>query len=97
MFFKQIKTPGLAHYSYIVGLDNRESFVIDPQRDIERYLEISQKNEMVITNIFETHRNEDFITGSLELAHHTGATIWHGPGLDFSFGKNSRMRIDEFF
>ena len=87
MFFKQIKTPGLAHYSYIVGLESGEAFVIDPQRDFDYYLNITQKNQMVITHIFETHRNEDFVTGSLELAHHTNATIWHGPGLDFSFGQ----------
>jgi hydroxyacylglutathione hydrolase len=40
-----------------------------------------------IRNIFETHRNEDYVIGSLELAYFTGAKIYHGPGLAFKYGE----------
>ncbi len=42
---------------------------------------------MKITRIFETHRNEDYVVGSLDLARMTGATIYHGKALDFSYGE----------
>ena len=42
---------------------------------------------MTITHIFETHRNEDYVTGSLELKERTGAEIFHGSRAAFTFGK----------
>lgn len=75
MYFKRIESQGLAHYSYLVG-DGRELAVIDPRRDIYIYLEEAQKAGMKIKYILETHRNEDYIIGSMELASKTGATIY---------------------
>jgi hydroxyacylglutathione hydrolase len=42
---------------------------------------------MNIKYIFETHRDEDYVIGSRELAHQTAARILHGPGLDFKYGE----------
>jgi len=75
MFFKKIETEGLAHYSYMIG-DGNEIAVIDPMRDVEVYMHEARKAGMRIKYIFETHRNEDFIIGSIELAEKTGATIY---------------------
>lgn len=75
MFFKKIETEGLAHYSYMIG-DANEIAVIDPMRDIDIYMHEARKAGMRIKYIFETHRNEDFIAGSMELADKTGATIY---------------------
>jgi len=75
MFFKKIETEGLAHYSYMIG-DGNDIAVIDPMRDVEIYMHEARKAGMRITHIFETHRNEDFIIGSMELADKTGATIY---------------------
>lgn len=75
MFFKKIETEGLAQFSYMIG-DGDEIAVIDPMRDIEVYLHEARKAGMRIKYIFETHRNEDFIVGSMELADKTGATIY---------------------
>jgi len=61
--------------------------VIDPRRDCDIYLEIAQQNELVITQIFETHRNEDYTIGSLELKKRCGADIFHGSQLAFAYGK----------
>ncbi len=85
MFLKQIKSEGLAHISYILG-DGERAAVIDPRRDVHVYLEIAAKNGARITHIFETHRNEDYVIGSLDLAVHTGAGIYHGKELDFQYG-----------
>ena len=86
MIFERVKSEGLAHISYLVGSSN-EAIVIDPRRDCQIYIDIAQREGMKIKNIFETHRNEDYVIGSLELALHTGAKIYHGSGLDFKYGK----------
>lgn len=75
MFFRQIESAGLAHYSYMVG-EGKEVAVIDPKRDIGIYLEEARKEGLKIKYILETHRNEDYIIGSRELAERTGATIY---------------------
>ncbi len=75
MYFKQIESEGLAHYSYFVG-EGGKAAVIDPRRDIEVYLECARKEGLKITHIFETHRNEDYIIGSMELAEITGASVY---------------------
>ena len=78
MFVETIKTDGLAHLSYVVG-DGIEAAVIDPRRDILVYEDIAQKHGVAITHIIETHRNEDLVTGSENLARRTGAIVLHGP------------------
>lgn len=75
MFFKRIESKGLAHYSYMIG-DKGKMLVIDPKRDIEIYLEVARREGLSIDYILETHRNEDYIVGSLELSSHTGAKIY---------------------
>jgi len=60
--------------------------VIDPRRDCEVYLDIADRSETRITHIFETHMNEDYVTGSRELAAKCGAGIYHGAQLPFSYG-----------
>jgi hydroxyacylglutathione hydrolase len=86
MIFERVKSEGLAHISYFVGSGN-EAIVIDPRRDCQVYIDIAQREGMKIKNIFETHRNEDYVIGSLELALYTGAKIYHGSGLDFKYGE----------
>ncbi len=85
MLFQVIKSEGLAHMSYLVG-HKGEAAVIDPRRDCEIYQNIAHHHGMEITHIFETHRNEDYVIGSLDLAHETGAEIYHGKALDFKYG-----------
>lgn len=75
MFFKRIETESLSQYSYLIG-DKDELVVIDPQLDVDRYQNIARENGMKIKKIFETHRNEDFIVGSLALSKLTGAMVY---------------------
>ncbi len=87
MLFEKIDTAGLAHYSYIIG-DQEEAVVIDPRRDIDVYLNKASKQGYQIKYIFETHRNEDYIIGSIDLAKLTGAQIWHADhNLDYQYGE----------
>jgi hydroxyacylglutathione hydrolase len=75
MFLKRIETEGLSHYSYMVG-DGADLAVIDPMRDIGVYMREARKAGMRIKHIFETHRNEDYVIGSIELQAKTGAKVY---------------------
>lgn len=85
MLLEAFKSEGLAHISYMLGHQG-EAAIIDPRRDIEAYLDLARQNGLRITHIFETHRNEDYVIGSVELARKTGATIHHGAAMDFAYG-----------
>ncbi|MCZ7355534.1 MAG: MBL fold metallo-hydrolase [Candidatus Methanoperedens sp.] len=86
MFLERIISDGLTHYSYIAG-DNGEAFIIDPRRDIDPYIKIAEANCCQIKFVFETHRNEDYLIGSLELEKETGCRIIHSDRLDFGYGE----------
>jgi hydroxyacylglutathione hydrolase len=86
MLFERIVSEGIAQNSYLIGSGGRAA-VIDPRRDCDIYLEIANRNELVITHIFETHRNEDYVIGSLELKKRCGADIFHGSQMTFAYGK----------
>jgi len=86
MLFEKIVAEGLAHNSYIVGSHGKAA-VIDPRRDCEIYIDIAARNNCVITHIFETHRNEDYVIGSPELAARCKAEIYHGAAMPFAYGK----------
>jgi glyoxylase-like metal-dependent hydrolase (beta-lactamase superfamily II)/rhodanese-related sulfurtransferase len=77
MFFQQFYLGCLAHASYMFGSQG-EAVVVDPQRDVEIYLEAAQKNGLAIRHIFETHLHADFVSGHKELAQRTGAKIYVG-------------------
>ena len=87
MLFERIESRGLAHYSYLVG-DQREAVVIDPRRDCETYVDLAYGEGMRIKNVLETHRNEDYVVGSLELAQRTDAEVWHADAqLNYQYGR----------
>jgi hydroxyacylglutathione hydrolase len=86
MLFERIVSEGLAHYSYLIG-DKNEALVIDPRRDCSIYIKKASMAGMRIAQILETHRNEDYFVGSMELAGQTGAEIWHADNQwDYRYG-----------
>jgi hydroxyacylglutathione hydrolase len=85
MSIVRVVSEGLAHFSYFIANEGQAS-VIDPRRDCDVYLDLARKAGVLITRVFETHRNEDYVVGSLELFERTGAEIFHGPGLDWGYG-----------
>jgi hydroxyacylglutathione hydrolase len=87
MIFETVKSDGLVHKSYFIGSDG-EAAVIDPRRDVDIYLEIAKQNNLDIKYVFETHRNEDYTIGSVELQQIAGSDILHGSKLNFLYGKS---------
>jgi hydroxyacylglutathione hydrolase len=86
MLFERVVSKGLAHYSYLLG-DKNDAIVIDPRLDCEVYVKKAAAEGMRIAYILETHRNEDYVVGSVELARRTGAEIFHADGhLDYKYG-----------
>jgi hydroxyacylglutathione hydrolase len=74
----------LAHASYIVH-DEGEAAVIDPQRDVDLYIDLARERGLSIRWVIETHLHADFVSGHLELARRSGATICMGAGSGAGF------------
>jgi hydroxyacylglutathione hydrolase len=75
MLLKHFFTPKIAHSSYLLaGKDT--CAIIDPRRDVDIYIEAALEEGLRITHIIETHLHADYISGNLELAERTGATIY---------------------
>jgi hydroxyacylglutathione hydrolase len=85
MIVERFKSKIVAHLSYLIGSGN-EAIIVDPQRDRQIYIDVAQREQMRIKYIFETHRNEDYLIGSQELAYLTGAKVYHGPWPAFAYG-----------
>ena len=67
-----VETPSLGDRSYLVH-DGEVAFVVDPQRDIDRMLDLAKSCGVRITHVFETHIHNDYVTGGYALAKETGA------------------------
>jgi len=78
MKVEQIYTGCLAQGAYYIE-SNGEAVVIDPLREVQPYIEKAEKNGAKIKYVLETHFHADFVSGHLDLAKKTGATIVFGP------------------
>src|SRR6266536_1878218 len=74
----------LAHASYLASSEGIAA-VIDPQRDVEIYLDAAKQKGLKIAHIVETHLHADFVSGHHELAERTGARIYLGAGSGATF------------
>lgn len=74
----------LAHASYLISSDGVAA-VIDPQRDVDIYLEAAARRNCSIKYVIETHLHADFVSGHRELADSTGARIYLGAGSGAEF------------
>jgi len=74
----------LAHASYLVGSEGVAA-VIDPQRDVDIYIDAARQRGLKIEHIVETHLHADFVSGHHELAERTGARIYLGEGSGAAF------------
>lgn len=84
MYIQQLYTGCLSEAAYYVE-SNGEAAIIDPMRDIEEYLQLAKERNTTIKYIFETHFHADFVSGHIDLAKATGATIVYGPNTDAKF------------
>lgn len=77
MFLRQIFDPELAQYAYILGCQQTgEALVIDPERDIDRYVEIAGEEGLRIIAAAETHIHADFLSGTREFAEQHGVKLY---------------------
>jgi len=69
----------LAHASYLIGDERtRTAWVVDPQRDVQVYLDLAARHGLTITDVALTHLHADFVAGHLELRDRVGARIHLG-------------------
>lgn len=72
--FRQYNLAVLSHYSYLIG-SGGEAMIVDPARDISRYLEDAEELGLKITRVYLTHSHADFVAGHMELVEASGAEI----------------------
>jgi glyoxylase-like metal-dependent hydrolase (beta-lactamase superfamily II)/rhodanese-related sulfurtransferase len=78
MFVQQLYTGCISESAYYIE-SNGIAAIIDPLRDIDAYLQLAKQRNATIKYIFETHFHADFVSGHLDLAAATGASIVYGP------------------
>ncbi|HEX5836956.1 MAG TPA: MBL fold metallo-hydrolase [Anaerolineales bacterium] len=77
MYTQQFFVDGLACVSYLVGCDSQGvAAVIDPDREVQKYLDAARARGLTITHIIETHLHADHVSGNSDLAERTGAEIY---------------------
>ena len=95
MKIEQIYTNCLAQGAYYIE-SNGEAAIIDPLRETQHYVDKATANNAVIKFIFETHIHADFVSGHLDLAKKTGATIVYGPNANTVFKCHNASDNEEF-
>ncbi len=81
MFVRQIYDEGLAQYAYLIGCQQTgEALLIDPERDVDRYLAIAEAEGLRLTSVAETHIHADFLSGAREFADRGAAVYLSGEG-----------------
>jgi hydroxyacylglutathione hydrolase len=98
MILKRFYEEALAQASFLVGCARTgEAAIIDPNRDIETYLEAAAAEQLRITAVTETHIHADYLSGSRELAERTGATLYLSDEGDadwkYGFAHQSNVRL----
>jgi len=77
MFMRMIYDEKLAQAAYLIGCQKTgEAVIIDPERDVDRYIKLAEENELRIVATAETHIHADFVSGSRELAEEVGAHVY---------------------
>ncbi|HUG33582.1 MAG TPA: rhodanese-like domain-containing protein [Anaerolineales bacterium] len=75
-FIEPFVDTGLGNSAYLIGShDNKKGILIDPLRDVDRYLHAASERGIQLTHVLDTHLHADFVSGNLEIAHQTGAVI----------------------
>ncbi len=95
MLIEQIYTGCLAQGAYYIESEG-EAAIIDPLRETRPYLDRMEERGSRIKYIFETHFHADFVSGHLDLAKKTGATIVYGPNAETAYEKYLAKDGEEF-
>lgn len=84
MIIEQIYTGCLAQGAYYIMSDG-EAAIIDPLREVQPYIDRAKRDNATIKYVFESHFHADFVSGHIDLANKTGATIVYGPNAQTDF------------
>jgi hydroxyacylglutathione hydrolase len=99
MYLRQITDGSLAQNAYLIGCQRTgEAIIIDPERDVDRYLRIAADHDFKITAVADTHIHADYLSGARELMEHHGAVAYlsaeGGPDWQFEWAKgNGKARF----
>ena len=87
MYLEQFFVDGLGCASYLVGCESQGvAAVVDPDRDVQRYIDAAGRRGMRISHIVETHLHADHVSGNTDLAARTGAAIYIHEAAQATFG-----------
>lgn len=94
MFLRQIPDHALAQYAYLIGCQRTgEAVIVDPERDVDRYLKLAAENGFRLTAVAETHIHADYLSGARELTERHGAVAYlsaeGGPDWQFEWAKGN--------
>ena len=94
MFLRQITDSSLAQNAYLIGCQRTgEAIIIDPERDVDRYLKIATDNGFRLTAVADTHIHADYLSGARELMERHGAIPYlsaeGGPDWQFEWAKGN--------
>lgn len=95
MKIEQIYTGCLAQGAYYIRSE-KEAAIIDPLREVEPYIQRANGDNVSIKYVFETHFHADFVSGHVDLASKTGATIVYGPTASPKFPAHIAHDGEEF-
>ena len=75
-FVEPFVDKGLGNSAYLIGSDHtKKGILIDPLRDVDRYLHAASERGIQLTHVLDTHLHADFVSGNREIASQTGALI----------------------
>jgi hydroxyacylglutathione hydrolase len=75
-FIEPFVDTGLGNSAYLIGShDTKKGILIDPLRDVDRYLHAASERGLTLTHVLDTHLHADFVSGNREIAQQTGAVI----------------------
>ncbi len=95
MYVQQLYTNCLAEAAYYIE-SNGEAAIIDPIRETEPYTELAKQRGAKIKYVLETHFHADFVSGHIDLANQTGATIVFGPMAETNYKVYNAKDGEEF-
>ena len=95
MKVEQLYTACLSEMAYYIESDG-EAAIIDPLRETKPYLEKLKENKAKLKYVFLTHFHADFVSGQVDLAKATGATIVFGPNANPNYDFHSAKDLERF-
>jgi hydroxyacylglutathione hydrolase len=98
MFFQRFYDRQLAQASYLIGCQRTgEALVVDPNRDVQTYLDAAEAEGLRVTQVTETHIHADYVSGARELAARTGARLLlsdeGGPDWRYAYAEGDGARL----